>query len=577
MDYISKLNLLFRGAITASGFVCLLSGAISVNAAPLNTEQIQQLNQATDIARRRAPDYVPGNSPKFDFRIQAPEKAAQPKAVDEIEFEMAGVEFEGGTVFSQTEMEALFRPLFNQKISLDSLRVAAAKLETQYRERGYFLVRVFVPPQQVKDGVFKIKIVEGFVNEIFVQGPDDKMNARIEKFALQLTAAKPLSLATLERVLLLMNDLPGVSGTAVLRQGAELGASDLLVTVNPLPTSQSITVGNENAKTVGPASINYNLNVTEPWDLPGFWNLNLTQAGDLVHNELMAVSTRYSQAMGQDGAVWSFGITASQAYPGLYLAYLNIVSTSTALNPKLHYPLIRTRENSVYIDTGISVNRSQTDIKYTLSTSAVRTNVAELTSSWNLDGWMDGTQTLSFSAFKGFQGFGSNLASDALAFSSPFNPDFLKFDYSFQRTQQLPKNFSIQLNISGQFTRDKLPSAELASYGGQSSGRGYDSGAITGDRGTSVLFEVRRDTEIAWAPYIGNMQLYASFDASTANSIAYDSTAGSRIYLSSWSVGSRFPFLGMTADVQVGGSIIDLQATSPKHNPHLNFSLVSSF
>jgi hemolysin activation/secretion protein len=474
-------------------------------------------------------------------------------------------------------MEALFNPLFSKKVGLESLREAAVKLETKYRERGYFLVRVFIPPQQVKDGIFKIKIVEGYINEVFIQGSDDKMNERIEKFALQLTAYKPLSLATLERVLLLLNDLPGVSGTAVLRQGAELGASDLLVTVNPLPTSQAITVGNENAKDVGPASINYNLNVTEPLDLPGFWNLNLTQAGDLVHSELYALSTRYSQAIGKDGAVWSVGLTASQAYPGLYLAYLNIVSTSTAINPKLHYPLMRTRESSIYIDTGLSFNRSQTDIKSTLSTSAVRTNVAELTPSWNLDGWMDGTQTLSLSVFKGFQGFGSNLASDALAFSSPFNPDFLKFDYSFQRTQQLPKNFSIQLNISGQFTRDKLPSAELASYGGQSSGRGYDSGAISGDRGIGFLFEVRRDTDLAWAPYIGNMQLYASFDASAANSIAYDSNEGSRIYLSSWAVGSRFPFLGMTADVQVGGSMIDLHGTAPKHNPHINFSLISSF
>ena len=575
-DY-SNHRMFFRGEILATVVVCLLCSAPLVKAAVLTPDQLQQLNQATDIARKRAPDYVPGTSPKFDFRIQAPEKAAQPKAVDDIEFDILGVEFEGGSVFSQGDMEALFSPLFSKKVALEALREAAAKLETKYRERGYFLVRVFVPPQQVKDGIFKIKIVEGYINEVFIQGSDDKMNARIEKFALQLTAYKPLSLSTLERVLLLLNDLPGVSGTAVLRQGAELGASNLLVTVNPLPTSQSITVGNENAKDVGPASINYNLNVTEPLDLPGFWNLNLTQAGDLVHSELYALSTRYSQAIGNDGAVWSIGLTASQAYPGLYLAYLDIVSTSTAINPKLHYPLMRTRESSVYIDTGISVNRSQTDIKSSLSTSAVRTNVAEFTPSWNLDGWMDGTQTLSLSAFKGFQGFGSNLASDALAFSSPFNPDFLKFDYSFQRTQQLPKNFSIQMNISGQFTRDKLPSAELASYGGQSSGRGYDSGAISGDRGIGFLFEVRRDTQIAWAPYIGNMQLYASFDASAANSIAYDSTEGSRIYLSSWAVGSRFPFLEMTADVQVGGSMIDLHGTAPKHNPHINFSLISSF
>jgi hemolysin activation/secretion protein len=500
-----------------------------------------------------------------------------PKAVDDIVFDIAGVEFEGATVFSKQEMEAFFSPLFGQKVTLDALRDSTNKLEARYKEQGFFLVRVFIPPQQVNNGIFKIKVVEGYVNDVFVEGPDDKMNARIVAFTKQLSKVRPLTLSALESVLLLMNDLPGVSGTAVLRQGAELGASDLLVTVTPADTSQTLTVGNGNAKTTGPYSFNYNLNVTEPKGLPGLWNLNVTQAGDLTYSELVAVSTRYSQAFGEDGAVWSFGGLASQAAPGLNLKSLEIVSTSTTISPKLHYPLIRSRVSSVYLDTGLAFNRSQTDIKSLGTTTAVRTSVAELTPSWNLNGWLDGTQTLSFSTFKGFQALGSNLASDALAFSSPFNPDFLKFAYSFQRTQQLPQQFSIQFNLSGQFTRDKLPSNESVSFGGSSSGLGYDSGAISGDRGVGVLFEVRRETQIAWDPYIGNMQLYASFDAAHASTVEIGSTAGTRAYLSSWAMGSRFPCLGMTADVQLGGSMIDLHATSPKHNPHVTFSLIKSF
>lgn len=575
--YRQFIQLVWQCAVCISLVGVSFTFTFSATAAALSPDQLRQIDQSTDISRSRVPNFTSGSSPKFDFRIQAPEKAAVPKAVDDIIFDLKGVEFEGATVFSQQEMDALFSPLYGQRISLDTLREGANKLEARYKEEGFFLVRVFIPPQQVNNGVFKIKVVEGYVNDVFVEGPDDKMNARIVAFTKQLAAVRPLTLSALERVLLLMNDLPGVSGTAVLRQGAELGSSDLLVTVTPAETSQALTVGNGNAKTTGPYSINYNLNLTEPKDLPGLWNLNITQAGDLTYSELVAVSTRYSQAFGQDGAVWSFGGLASQAAPGLNLKSLEIISTSTTISPKLHYPLVRSRLSSIYLDTSLAINRSQTDIKSLGTTTAVRTSVAELTPSWNLNGWLDGTQTLSFSAFKGFQAFGSNLASDALAFSTPFNPDFLKVDYSLQRTQQLPYNLSIQFNVSGQFTRDKLPSNESISFGGSSSGRGYDSGAISGDRGVGVLFELRRDTEIAWSPYIGNMQLYTSFDAAHSSTVEIGSTAGTRAYLSSWAVGSRFPCLGMTADVQVGGSIIDLHATSPKHNPHVTFSLISSF
>ena len=62
---------------------------------------------------------------------------------------------------------------------------------------------------------------------------------------------KPIDLTTLERVLLLLNDLPGISGSGVLRQGDKLGASELIVTLNNLPPkTYSVTVNNGASKTM---------------------------------------------------------------------------------------------------------------------------------------------------------------------------------------------------------------------------------------------------------------------------------------------------------------------------------------
>eukprot|EP01041_Mallomonas_annulata_P028626 gene28626-50499_t len=56
--------------------------------------------------------------------------------------------------------DALFAPLLNKKVGLSAIRDAASALEAKYRERGFFLVRVFIPPQQVNAGIFKVQVIE---------------------------------------------------------------------------------------------------------------------------------------------------------------------------------------------------------------------------------------------------------------------------------------------------------------------------------------------------------------------------------------------------------------------------------
>ena len=34
----------------------------------------------------------------------------------------------------------------------------------------FFLVRVIIPPQEVENGVFKVKVIEGYINNVFVEG-----------------------------------------------------------------------------------------------------------------------------------------------------------------------------------------------------------------------------------------------------------------------------------------------------------------------------------------------------------------------------------------------------------------------
>ena len=103
--------------------------------------------QIEEISRQRVPILPLPATPDFDLRLQAPEKAAVPRAIEELVFEIRGVKVSGNTLFSDDEVNAIFKPAIGPAVTLATLREAAEKLEARFRDKGFFLTRVFVPPQ----------------------------------------------------------------------------------------------------------------------------------------------------------------------------------------------------------------------------------------------------------------------------------------------------------------------------------------------------------------------------------------------------------------------------------------------
>ena len=534
------------------GLPCTLHAQV-----PLSAEQLQQLRQIEQQLRDRAPG-PPQRTPSLDLRILTPEKAAVPRAVDELEFEVRQVEIAGATFFPKTEVDAFFAPLLQKKIGLAEIRLAASALERKYRERGFFLARVFIPPQQLKEGKFRVQVIEGHISQVYVEGTDAAMSNRVEAFAQQITSLRPLDLGSLERLLLLINDLPGVSATAVLRPGAELGSSELLLTVMPLGDLHMLSFNNTGSKTTGPYSLNHNATFQQAFGRPGQLNLSLTGSGsdDYALKGIRSAVARYTQALGNSGLIFSVAGTLSNSRPAGSVKSINLVSDATSISPTLRYPLLRSRASSVYLDGGMSVNRSETTAFGTVISSDQYT-VAELSASWTLDGWLGGRQNLGLGITNGLNLFGAMDRNAPNPSSAQFEPGFTKVTVNLQRTQELPQQFSLRFAANGQHTRDKLLSRELIAFGGPSLGRAYAAAAIAGDKGLGALLELRYDFKQRFVPAIGNLQAYISADSASTSTVAVSSAATTRAHLSSDAIGLRFSLL---KDTQ-----IDLRIAKARH------------
>lgn len=551
--------------------------ALAETAQRLTSEQLQKIEQLNQLVPRFQPPL--SVNPKLDLRILAPEKSAIPRAVDEIEFMISQVNVVGANYFNKAEVDGFFKHLINQNVGLSELREAANTLETKYRERGFFLARVYVPPQQIKDGIFKIQVVEGYLSQVFVDGHNDAINEQVATFARRLVDLRPLDLASLERVLLIINDLPGISVTAVLRPGIDLGSSELLLTAKSLENIYLGNYNNNGSQTTGPNLLGYRATLQQPFDTASQLNIGLAASGR-SSNGLEGIRTavaNYSQALGSNGLTLSLGGLFVESRPGGVLEQLDIKSNSTSLSQRLRYPLSRSRANSTYLDAGLAINNNVTTVAGADLTHD-RYSVVDLLTSWVLNGWLNGTQSVGLGVAKGLNAFGSMDRSALHASIEGFEPEFTKYTLNVQRTQLLPNQFSAFVSGNLQYSRDRLLGAERIAFGGSMIGRGFPAAIIAGDKGQGIVLELRRDLHFGWDRWIQKPQLYVSFDNAVIHTNSSPTIAGMRSHLSSRAIGTRFVLVKDTQlDLRLATANQKLVADDSRRNKRLLIEATTRF
>ena len=528
----------------------------------------------SDISRQRV-EPLPLPSRDFDFRIQSPEKSAVPRAIDEVEFSVTSIKVIGATYFSADEVHDLFAPLEGRKIVLQDLRDAAQKLEDRYRAAGFFLTRVFVAPQKVQNGELQVQVLEGYIGKVFVDAPNSASTELAQSIVGPITGARPARFSDLERRMLLLNDMPGVSATTVLQQGALLGSSEMLVSAKRTPNQYRATFSNTSSAILGPLSYSLGGTFFQPLSRPGALDVNLSAAGERL-KELRSVSARYAMPVGGRGWIGSVGGLYAYARPGGDIIALDVRSRVMSFNGRLRAPLMRGRANSVYLDLGLALNRNRTSILGEV-VSDDRSTVGEATLSWQQANFLGGDTNASLSLFQGFTILGANRTDAPLASVKGFQPKFQKLVYSLQRTQQLVGNLSAQFNLQGQYSTDRLSSGETVSFGGPSIGRGYDPSLISGERGLGLSGELRYALSESVGNLITGIQLYGFGDYGRATALATETSPKTTQSISSLGVGTRMMVLGK---VSLDFQLAQAQRTvgdAPRNNAQFNLNAMVVF
>ncbi|MFM2066680.1 MAG: hypothetical protein RLZZ584_1589 [Pseudomonadota bacterium] len=132
----------------------------------------------------------------------------------------------GMRTIPEATLQALVADAIGKDLDFAQLQALADRIGDHYRSQGYLLAQVFLPAQKIVQGAVQITVQEGQLGRISVDAaPVDP--GVVQPWLYGLQTGEPLLADTLERDLLLLGDLPGVTVQSVLRPGASGGYTDL--------------------------------------------------------------------------------------------------------------------------------------------------------------------------------------------------------------------------------------------------------------------------------------------------------------------------------------------------------------
>lgn len=392
----------------------------------------------------------------------------------------------GNTVLSNRQIEGVLYPRLGEAKSFDEVDAARAALEAAYHSLGFATVFVDIPPQDVTDGIVRLRVTEGRLRARTISGARYFSEGKI---LAALPATEPGQVPKLTDVQQQINALnlqtPDRAVVPILKAGPDPGTMDLTLKVDDhLPLHGTVDLNNQYTADTKPLRANFSLSYND------------------LFAELDSLSLQYTatpQKTGQVGvanAAYAFhpleyGIRPSLSFTNssssvATLGTLGVLGKGQIYGTRVAFPIESAPGNVQTLTLGLDYKHFRNTINVAASgaQSSVGQTIepisyvnASLTyaGSWQRAG--QSGSVLQFGAFDlGFNAGPRGAANETVSFDSSRyqargNYAYLHSDASFMT--RLPLNAQFSVRATGQVALEPLVVYEQQSLTGAEGVRGY--------------------------------------------------------------------------------------------------------
>jgi hemolysin activation/secretion protein len=461
--------------------------AVMAQATPPDAGAIQRQTERS-LERQNLPSLLP--------RATAPQIALpKPGAVA---VTVRSFQFAGNRLLGTERLQTAVAPWLMRPLDFAGLRQAAEAVAAAYRDEGW-IASASLRRQEIADGNVTIDIVEARFGGARIEGRSaqrvkaERLLAMV--YATQATGA-PLSARAIDRVLLLMDDLPGVSVEGNLVAGARDGETALALTLADEPRFGGDTaLDNNGSRSVGIERISANLNWNSPTGSGDAVTLNLIHTRGSDYQRLS-----YSLPLGVRG----LRLSAQASNIGYHvisveLAALGARGQAQTASLGLSWPIERSRLLNLNASLRQEVRRYDNEANGATS-SRYRIDASNADLSGNVFDTLGGggASSASLSLVAGRVDLSGSPNQLADAQTARTAGPYAKLGLTLTRQQAITETLSLSIAAAWQRASKNLDSSEKIYLGGSAGVRAYPASEGGGALGHTLTLELRQRLGDRW-------------------------------------------------------------------------------
>lgn len=437
-----------------------------------------------DIEKLNSPNQPPAPPPRE-------QEQTAPTPQNNVSVKVSSFQFIGAKLLPEALLQAEVASYIGQTLDYNGLAKVTKKISELYRKNGW-LAKVYLPPQDIQNGLVTIEINEAKLGEVRINSdPKARLNPKLATGMLAKTQQKgaPLSSKALERAMLLINDTPGFSAQATLSPGAATGETDVTLNLVDRPIfNAKVWADNYGSRLIGKARLNGQANFN---NLTGWGDYLSVQA--LVSRGLEYVSGAYELPLGDAGTRMNIGgaVTNYQVNGG-GLSNLEAKGDSYSYRLGVKHPLVRGLYSNLLAHATLeSLNSTDSVLGFEISDKQFSSLTLGLKGDHSDNLGLGGTfwGGVSFTAGNLDLNNRDDFAADQL--SARTEGSYNKLNFYMGRQQILGEKFIAKALLSGQLADGNLGGFEKFSLGGPSGLSGFTVGEAAADQGWMLNLEGR--------------------------------------------------------------------------------------
>ena len=541
-----------------------------------------------EITRPVTPPTAPTGRLQVEGGIERSPCALDGPEFQSIHFVLRGAEFEGLQGLTRADLAPSYAGLIGQDVPISTVCEIRDRAATLLRDAGY-IAAVQVPEQRIADGIVRFQVLVARLTQVRVRGEATGAETVLAAYFSQLTKHPLFNRYEAERYLLLASDLPGYTVRLTLRP-AGTAPGDVVgdVTVQRLPAYADFVVQNGGSKELGRWG---GLLRGQLFGLTGLGDrtsLSLYSTSDF--EEQQTVQLAHDMRLGPQGLNLAGSFTYAWARPSIPDAH--VLAKTLLGTVELGYPFIRRQAQTVRGSIGMDIINQDVDFNHNdLSRDRLRVLFLRLGADvlasdfgpgfsaaeppWHITGLAELRQGLHVLGASHDCG---PLAVNCLGpgeippsrLEGESDATVLRFT-GYGEFRPMPK-LTLALGMRAQYAWKPLLSFEQFSAGNYTVGRGYDPGALLGDKGLGTQLEVRYGSRIPVSVKRPAVEGYAFWDHTEVRSEGSVVIPG-REHLNSIGAGARVNWNRFILDAGLAVPLTHLGPLNRRPDPRVLISL----